>query len=158
MTRVPETSFNNMHGKLEDLKTDDSNKYFTSPPNALGTVDEPYPKRTWHITTTANFKGADRHLRGSSKLKPAHICSIKNFKQSYNKPFWILISRLGYIFYIFPSPWGGKEREKRRKNRWNQLIKEEIRQNPTLWGKILFWKKGGGKVWFFWGKYTPVGT
>ena len=37
VTRVPETSFNNMHGRLEDLRTQDANKYLSKPPNTLGT-------------------------------------------------------------------------------------------------------------------------
>ena len=34
--RVPETTFNNMHGKLNHLKTEDANQFLNNRPNALG--------------------------------------------------------------------------------------------------------------------------
>ena len=36
VVKVPETTFNNMHGKLNHIKTEDAQKYADNCPNALG--------------------------------------------------------------------------------------------------------------------------
>ena len=41
MTQVPETSFNSMHGKMADLKTEDANQFLNNSPNALGRFSSP---------------------------------------------------------------------------------------------------------------------
>ena len=36
--RVPETTFNNMHGKIDHVKTEDADQYLNNRPNALGNI------------------------------------------------------------------------------------------------------------------------
>ena len=39
VTKIPETTFNNMHGKITDLKTEDAQKFSSNPLNEIGELN-----------------------------------------------------------------------------------------------------------------------
>merc|ERR1719483_2042477 len=48
VTKIPETTFNNMHGKITDLKTEDAQKFSSNPLNEIGLVKLNY-SGTWSV-------------------------------------------------------------------------------------------------------------
>jgi len=86
VVKVPETTFNNMHGKLNHIKTEDAQKYADNCPNALGLVRMNYSgdwsvKDVWE---TANWMPKDGQLSWQSYEVVAAINSHLDSHQQIN--------------------------------------------------------------------------